>query len=278
MMLGMSGYTKLFSSILASTIWREDNDTRIVWITMLAMSDKDGIVEASVPGLADLARVSVDGARRSITKLLSPDPDSRSDEQDGRRIEHVEGGWRLVNHAKYRAKMGEEERREYKRRKAEEYRRRGHKVDKSRQTGTNVDRVDTIQKQSTDTKAKEERTTAIAVRTRVRDVGFDAFWAAYPRKVGRGAALLLWQHLKPDDALQARILAALAQQRASEQWLTEGGRFIPHPRTWLSQGRWDDEPVQVPHLNETTVQTLAAGERWLQRRKHRAQEALDVHK
>ena len=117
-----------------------------------------------------------------------------------------------------------------------------------------------------------------SVPVRAYDGGFNAFWAAYPRKVGRGAALLLWQHLKPDASLQARIQAALAQQRTSEQWLTEGGRFIPHPRTWLSQGRWDDEPVRVPHLNETTVQTLAAGERWLQRRKQRTPEALDVHK
>lgn len=164
-MLGMSGYTKLFASILASTIWREDNDTRIVWITMLAMSDKDGIVEASVPGLADLARVSVDGARRAILKLSSPDPDSRSEEAEGRRIESIEGGWRLINHAKYRRKMSEEERREYKRQKAEQYRKRAAGVDSRGQTETNVDsrgqtwneidKVDTvqkqIQKQSTDT-------------------------------------------------------------------------------------------------------------------------------
>ena len=43
----MPGYTKLFNSILASTIWRADDKTRIVWITLLAMADKHGIVEAS---------------------------------------------------------------------------------------------------------------------------------------------------------------------------------------------------------------------------------------
>jgi len=30
------GYTKLYSSIVASTMWREDDKTRIVFITMLA--------------------------------------------------------------------------------------------------------------------------------------------------------------------------------------------------------------------------------------------------
>ena len=48
----MAGYTKLFNSILQSTIWREDDKTRIVWITLLAMADKNGIAETSLPSLA----------------------------------------------------------------------------------------------------------------------------------------------------------------------------------------------------------------------------------
>jgi len=156
----MSGYTKLFSSIIASTIWREDNDTRIVWITMLAMADRYGIVEASVPGLSDMARVDVDGTRRSILKLMSPDPDSRSDEYEGRRIEKVEGGWRILNHGRYREKLSEDDRREYQRRWQAQRRAKEKDVEPSvdtcRQVVTEVDDVDTsrsrsrVQKQSTD--------------------------------------------------------------------------------------------------------------------------------
>lgn len=120
----MTGYTKLFGSIIASTIWREDDKTRIVWITMLAMAGKTGIVEASVPGLADMARVTVDEARAAVQKLESPDPDSRSRDEEGRRILPIDGGWLLVNHAKYRAKMGSEERTEYLRIKQRESRER----------------------------------------------------------------------------------------------------------------------------------------------------------
>ena len=47
----MTGYTKLFGSIVDSTIWRESKETKIVWITMLAKANKEGIVEASLPGL-----------------------------------------------------------------------------------------------------------------------------------------------------------------------------------------------------------------------------------
>ncbi len=120
----MAGYTKLFSTILASTIWRAPDKTRIVWITLLAMADQRGVAEGSVPGLADFARVSVDECRAALTELMAPDPDSRTKDWDGRRIEEVDGGWLLLNHGKYRAKMNADERREYLRKKQAEHRAR----------------------------------------------------------------------------------------------------------------------------------------------------------
>ena len=125
-MASMSGYTKLFNSILASTVWREPNEVRIVWITLLAMADKEGIAEGSVPGIADFARIPVEATRTALERLSMPDPDSRSQEHDGRRIQAVDGGWQLLNHAKYRAKMGADERREYNRLKQAQHRERQH--------------------------------------------------------------------------------------------------------------------------------------------------------
>ncbi|MDR6538850.1 hypothetical protein [Variovorax soli] len=70
--------------------------------------------------------------------------------------------------------------------------------------------------------------------------GFPAFYAAYPRKVGRKAALKAWLKLAPDEALQATILGALAAQRPHLD-RRENGRFIKHPSSWLNDGCWDDE-------------------------------------
>jgi len=98
----MSGYSKLFSEIVTSSIWSEDDKTRIVWITLLALKDKDGYVPASVPGLANAARVSVEACAEAIAKLEAPDKYSRSKENNGRRIEPVDGGWTVLNHQKYR--------------------------------------------------------------------------------------------------------------------------------------------------------------------------------
>ena len=110
-------FTKLFSSITESTVWCEPDRTRLVWITMLAMADRMGRVWASIPGLANRARVPVEDARKAIETFLSPDPDSRTktEECEGRRIEVIDGGWRLINHSKYRAIRDEEAIKEAKR-------------------------------------------------------------------------------------------------------------------------------------------------------------------
>jgi hypothetical protein len=106
------GYTKLFSSIVHSTVWRESNHVRLTWVTLLALSDRDGRVEASIPGLADAARVTISECEDALSRLAEPDPYSRSREHQGRRISAVDGGWELLNHAKYREKSSYEERRE----------------------------------------------------------------------------------------------------------------------------------------------------------------------
>lgn len=80
----------------------EDDATRLVWVTMLAMKDRHGEVMGSVPGLANVARVPVDACRAAIKKFLSPDPDSRTADYEGRRIEAIQGGWAVLNHDAYR--------------------------------------------------------------------------------------------------------------------------------------------------------------------------------
>jgi hypothetical protein len=41
--------------------------------------------------------------------FLAPDPDSRTKDDEGRRIEEIDGGWLLLNHAKYRKMASKEE-------------------------------------------------------------------------------------------------------------------------------------------------------------------------
>lgn len=95
-------YVKLFSSILTSSVWAEDIPTRIVWITLLALADKDGDVRASPSGLARVANVPLAACQHALERLSSPDPESGTQEHEGRRIEERDGGWFILNYVKYR--------------------------------------------------------------------------------------------------------------------------------------------------------------------------------
>jgi hypothetical protein len=100
----MAGFSKLFSSIVTSTIWGESHSTVRVWIAMLATADYDGNVEGSIPGFARIACVTIKEMEDALDVLLAPDPHSRTKEHEGRRIEAFDGGWHILNYAKYRQK------------------------------------------------------------------------------------------------------------------------------------------------------------------------------
>jgi hypothetical protein len=85
---------------------------------------------------------------------------------------------------------------------------------------------------------------------------FNTFWTAYPSKVGKDAAKKAFAKRKPTAELLGEMLNAIAEQKTSLAWIKEDGQFIPHPATWLNQGRWMDEvpgsigaaPVQSTRL------------------------------
>lgn len=81
---------------------------------------------------------------------------------------------------------------------------------------------------------------------------FDRFWAVYPKKVGKDAAWAEFKKRNPGDDLTDAMIAVVLSQRASEQWRKEGGQYIPNPRTWLHQGRWQDE-LPVPSATQSAT-------------------------
>ena len=73
------------------------------------------------------------------------------------------------------------------------------------------------------------------------DDGFDLFWNAYPKKVGKGIAVEAWQKHQPD---LETVLKTLTWQKSSKQWFKEDGTYIPNPTTYINQKRWLDEPTE----------------------------------
>ena len=99
----MTGFTLLWAKILDSSIWiNGTKEDRILWVTMMAMRDREGVVLASLVGLANRAKLTIEECKKSLKVLLSPDPDDTSKVDGGRRLREVPGGWLLVNHDLYR--------------------------------------------------------------------------------------------------------------------------------------------------------------------------------
>lgn len=95
---------------------------------------------------------------------------------------------------------------------------------------------------------KVHGTESLFLSRREADALFEQFWAAYPRKVGKDAARKAWDKRRPSEVLARQMLDALEQQKRTRQWTRDGGQYIPHPTTWLNQGRWQDEvaPTSAP--------------------------------
>jgi hypothetical protein len=81
------------------------------------------------------------------------------------------------------------------------------------------------------------------------DAEFDGFWKAYPRHVGKGAALKAYRSARKRASLDV-IAAGLRAQVPVLRRRDKG--FIPHPATWLNQDRWEDDPADLEPGREQT--------------------------
>lgn len=106
-------YTKLFDTILDSTVWQQPLHIKVVWITLLAKKDRDGRVWCSIPGLARCAGVTLDQVQEALECFKATDELSTTTAFEGRRIQAMEGGWVILNATKYDDMCGAEDRRAY---------------------------------------------------------------------------------------------------------------------------------------------------------------------
>ncbi len=72
----------------------------------IVLSDRDGVLDYTPEALAGATGYPVDVVKEGLRQLQEPDPNSRSEEYEGRRVvpleEGKQNGWIVVNKAKYR--------------------------------------------------------------------------------------------------------------------------------------------------------------------------------
>jgi hypothetical protein len=79
---------------------------------------------------------------------------------------------------------------------------------------------------------------------------FDVFWNAYPSKqeepLARKAFAKAVRTFESPEAFLTVALAAIAEQRATERWLADDGRWIPNPAKWLRREGWKNRAPELP--------------------------------
>lgn len=69
---------------------------------------------------------------------------------------------------------------------------------------------------------------------------FEVWWKLYPRKIGKQAAKRKYEKYVKEKTITEKLLIDALKRQLPELKQKEE-QYIPHPATWLNQGRWDDE-------------------------------------
>lgn len=260
-------YVKLHQELFESTIWQEDVVTRLAWITLLLMANKEGEVYASVPGVAARIGVTIKEAEQALEKFLSPDPYSRTQDDEGRRIEVIDGGWSLLNYEKYRNKASLSDVREQARLRQQRFRdkakRNAKPVTSNANSVTNNARItldpykaeaeaeskeyraDRAEKDSTLSKnpPKVPRKKSIQYSD-----DFTTWWKAYPGNGSKLKAFEAWKKLEgaPDFPSPAELIAILKAQISNKAECAKTGVFHPEFKNaegYLKDRRWEDKLI-----------------------------------
>ncbi len=108
----MNTWAPIWSGIVNSSIWDEEDYVVKVFLTMLAVKDADHVVRFSAYQLGRLSRKTEKEVMSALDILSKPDKlRLEPQEYDGRRIERVSEGWMVLNGGKYKSLVQEEMRR-----------------------------------------------------------------------------------------------------------------------------------------------------------------------
>jgi len=246
----MAGYTPVFADIYMGTLYGRW-PAAAVWASLLPLLDKNGRLDMSMQAISGMTGWPMDLLEEGIRQLMEPDENSRSPDDDGRRLVPIDPerawGWQAVNHAKYREKA-----------------RLQAKVSREVEDGKNAERMrdrrrppetaaDPPSNANTNTNAEKKKTGAIAPRPSVQEVAeyirsrgsnvdaqrFVDFYTSNGWKVGKNpmkdwkAAVRTWEKRdeKPNGAFgkPVRIEDKLAHLRRLSGEET-GGESLDPPR------------------------------------------------
>ena len=198
----------------------------IRWVFIMFISQKDdtGFISGTRRTMARNFNISIEEFDDAIKVLSSPDPESRTKEFNGKRIDVVEGGWILLNHEKYRTheQKKTEKRREY----MKEYMRNKRKNDDS-VNNVNVNKVNSeltpVNDGFTSVSISESLSSSLSESSKISSNNLDTSNTGKSKKKKTKSAsdkikVINLSYRKNSELLKKRILE-LRQQKITEETL-----------------------------------------------------------
>tara|TARA_R110000868_G_scaffold77797_2_gene222559 strand:+ start:2501 stop:3271 length:771 start_codon:yes stop_codon:yes gene_type:complete len=250
-------YGKLFAQMYDGTLGtRGPWQALVTFQQLIILADQDGVVDMTAEAISRRTTIPLEIVRLGIAALEEPDPDSRTPDEEGRRILRLSDdrgwGWSVVNYDKYRKIRTAEDRREYMRlyqqaRRASE---KGEAVNSS-----------TTRKQNKPIVEVDAEADAKAIPL------WDAVWSAYPKRAGgnsKAAALKAYtarvrSGVEPSDILAgvqryARFLAATG--KVGTEYVKQAATFFGPDAHWAEP--WDI-PATAGDRRATAVTSMLEG-------------------
>lgn len=277
-------FVKIFTHILHSTI-ALDRELRLVFEDMLLLADQKGYIDMPYEYIAAVTRWPEETIRAKIDLLMQPDPLSRSDAHEGRRLIPINPdrpwGWIVVNYETYRGMRTSEDKREYQRKYYHEKlkSRRINERQLKNQPSTHASTQAESREQIAESREYRNSTKSVEFLTPSGD-GDDGAQSAFPYKARakyerekyhehKTAFDEFWKHAWRKDDKQAGFRAYRKQLRRvgpdvllsaviaqSPYYLQREPDKRPYMSTWLNGERWNDEldaPAQTPKKSKLDI-------------------------
>ena len=90
-------------------------------------------------------------------------------------------------------------------------------------------------------------------------VGFEKFWLACPRRIGKEAARKAYEKARKTTS-DSELLEGIRRYAATRAGQDE--QYTVHPSTWLNQGRWADEPAGGYAQGQGQKREMTEDEKW----------------
>lgn len=183
-------YSKIFKTIFDGSL-HGNFDATVTFMALIVLAERGGIVDMTPRAIAAQCGYPIEVIERGIAELEMPDPESRTPDDEGRRILrmdcHRTWGWRITNFDTYHAMRTREDRREYFRERIALKRAAARAMSPIVTPVTKVSEITYSDSDSDSDVNKDLRVRADLDRAAARPVietQFEAFQRIYPKRAG----------------------------------------------------------------------------------------------